>query len=330
MSGPAPTGSRAAAGSGGDGRAADDDRAQPGSLPRGRAQACVVCAGGELALRWRVRGEIGEAGLIPTTKEFGSALGDIVRCRSCGHMQLDSWPTQDELDAAYEQAESSDYLEEEAGQRASARSVLEQIEARAGRGRLVDLGCWVGFLVAEAGARGWQAVGVEPSSFASGYARERFGIDVRSDDMFTVDLPAGEFTAVVLGDVIEHLARPGDALDRASELLAPGGVLALELPDSGSLVARLLGRRWWSVIPTHLQYFTRASITRLLERHGYRVLYLGTDPKAFTIRYYLDKTGGYSSALARLLVGLAVRLGIADRMVAPDFRDRMLVIATRS
>jgi hypothetical protein len=58
-------------------------------------------------------------------------------------------------------------------------------------------------------------------------------------------------------------------------------------------------------------------------------VHAGTDPRAFTIRYYLAKGGGYAPALSRRLVRAAERLGQADKMWAPDFRDRMLVIARR-
>ena len=54
---------------------------------------------------------------------------------------------------------------------------------------------------------------------------------------------------------------------------------------------------------------------------------MSTDPKAFTVRYYLDKGGGYAPRLSRMLVRAAEALGLADRMWAPDFRDRMTVIA---
>jgi hypothetical protein len=94
-------------------------------------------------------------------------------------------------------------------------------------------------------------------------------------------------------------------------------------------VARALGRRWWSVIPTHVQYFTRHSLRTLLERHGFSVLEIRSAPKAFRVRYYLDRIGGYSRPLARALVAGAERLGVADRMWAPDFRDRVMVIARR-
>src|SRR3712207_1601407 len=174
------------------------------------------------------------------------------------------------------------------------RSTAREVVARVGRhrppGALADLGCWVGFLLAEGRERGWSPeIGVEPSAFASAYARDTLGLDVRTEDLLTAELPPGAFDAVVMGDVIEHLPDPGAALDRVQGLLAPGGVLALVLPDAGSRLARLMGPRWWSVIPTHVQYFTRASMRRLLERRGFEVLHVATSPKAFTVRYYLER-----------------------------------------
>ena len=49
-------------------------------------------------------------------------------------------------------------------------------------------------------------------------------------------------------------------------LIGKDGTQALALPDAGSRTARALGARWWSVLPTHVQYFTRRSMAGLLAR----------------------------------------------------------------
>lgn len=289
---------------------------------------CSVCGSPELVMHLRVASALDEQGLIPSTNRFGAALGDIVRCPRCGHMQLQPMPRASWLAAAYADAASEDYVEEEAGQRETARRALHQIEAHApARGALLDLGCWVGFLLAEARERGWHSVGVEPSAFAAEYARERLGLDVRTEELFTAVLPAHGFDVVVMGDVIEHLEDPAAALVRVKKLLRPRGLLWMTLPDAGSRVARALGRRWWSVIPTHVQYFTRSSMRALLERSGFEALAIQTAPKAFTVGYYLARVSGYSPRLGRLLVGAGTALGVRDRTWAPDFRDRMAVLA---
>jgi SAM-dependent methyltransferase len=298
-------------------------------------RTCATCGASGLVPHLKVAGDAGPDGLIPTTGKFGTALADIVRCQNCGHRQVDPMPDEGVLEGAYATAVSHDYVEEEAGQRETARRALERIEHHlqpdgtngAAVRRLLDLGCWVGFLLAEADARGWDATGVEPSLFASAYARDRLGLDVRTGDLLTTPLPREHYNAIVMGDVIEHLPRPANALERMAALLRPGGIVWMALPDAGSFVARGLRARWWSVIPTHVQFFTRASIRTLLERQGWTVLEITTAPKAFSVRYYLERVGGYSPALARGLVRGARAAGFADRMWAPDFRDRMAVIA---
>jgi SAM-dependent methyltransferase len=288
--------------------------------------ACAACTSTVLEPHLAVAGAQAQD-LIPTTDLFGAALGDIVRCPACGHMQLDRFPTDAELAAAYGEAESEDYVEEEAGQRETARIALDRIERHAAPGKLLDLGCWVGFLLAEARDRGWETLGIEPSEFASAYARDRLALDVRTEDMFEAELPESSCDAVVVADVIEHLVRPADALDRIASLLKPGGVVYLALPNAGSRIARRLGERWWSVIPTHVHYFTRPSLFTLLRRRGFEPLWAGSAPKSFTVRYYLERIGGYSEPAARALAGAAAAAGVADRMWAPDFHDRMAVVA---
>jgi SAM-dependent methyltransferase len=291
---------------------------------------CAACDGPGLEPHFRVAGDAGPDGLIPTTGRFGTALADIVRCPRCGHMQLHPMPAQELLDDGYANAASEDYVEEEAGQRETARRALERIELHASRGALLDVGCWVGFLLAEARDRGWErTLGLEPSEFASDYAHDRLGLDVIRGDLSTAQLPVAEFDAITMGDVIEHLRSPADSLAQLRGLLAPGGVLWLALPDAGSAVARALGRRWWSVIPTHVQYFTRGSLSRLLGRSGFELLEARTAPKAFTVDYYLGRIGGYSPPAARGLRRAAAITGVADRIWAPDFRDRMAVLARR-
>jgi SAM-dependent methyltransferase len=290
--------------------------------------ACSACGRPGLRPHLRVAAEIGPDGLIPSTDRFGSALADIVRCPGCGHMQLDPMPDEAMLARAYAEAQSDAYIEEEAGQRATARRALERIEEHAAaRGAILDLGCWVGFLLAEARERGWRTLGVEPSEFGSRYARDHLGLEVLTAGLFDAKLEPASFDAIVMGDVIEHLVDPAAALARMRVLLAPGGVIWLAAPDAGSGVARVLGKRWWSVIPTHVQYFTRGSLATLLARCGFDQLETSTAPKAFTVGYYLERVGGYSPAAGRLLARAAGAAGIAERMWAPAFRDRMAVVA---
>jgi SAM-dependent methyltransferase len=289
--------------------------------------SCAACGQGPLTLKLRVARSLDEQGLIPTTDAFGSALDDIVECGACGHRQLAEMPSDADLLQLYVGARADHYVEEARGQGVTARASLEQIERHVKPGRFLDLGCWVGFLLMEARGRGWEVTGVEPSEYAADYARREFNLEILEQDLLSADLPKHAFDCVALGDVIEHLTDPLSALEHIAGLLAPGGVLYMTVPDSGSRLARVMGARWWGVIPTHVQYFSRHSMTLLLRRAGYEPLEITTSPKTFTIRYYMSRIGGYSRPLAKALTKAFELIGFADGLWTPDFRDRMAVVA---
>jgi 2-polyprenyl-3-methyl-5-hydroxy-6-metoxy-1,4-benzoquinol methylase len=289
------------------------------------SSACAVCGCTRLRLHLRVEQDGND--LVATTTRYGSAPADIVRCSDCGHMQVAELPAAGELDESYAEVSDAAYVDEEPGQRATAAQALARIERHVRRGALCDVGCWVGFLLSEAERRGWETWGLEPSRFAAEFARERLGLAVQTGTLETAELPHGRFEAVVLADVIEHLSDPGATIERVAELLAPRGVVYLALPDAGSPVATALGARWWSVIPTHVHYFTRDSLVRLLAEHGFAIEWIGTAPKTFTVRYYLGRLAGYSERLAASAIAAAARAGVDDRLVGPDLRDRMAVVA---
>jgi SAM-dependent methyltransferase len=295
---------------------------------------CPVCGGKRSKLLWKVGGDATENGVDPhlfrpSADRYGETVGTVLRCLDCGHASLEQTPTDEALAAAYGTAADPVSLDEEAGQLETARRSLVRIEAVVSPGRLVDVGCWTGSFVAAAVERGWKADGVEPSTWAVARAQDR-GLDVRVGNLRDSGVEPGSMRCLVMCDVIEHLLDVSGAIDIAAGMLEPGGALYLTTPDAGGRLARLMGSHWWSILPMHVQYFTVESMRRLLERHGLRVVDTASHPKVFTAEYYAQRLAGYSTSLARASTGLARRLSLADRLVAPDFRDRMQVIAVKA
>lgn len=307
---------------------------QPEGSKPGDRSGCLVCgAARRPGFRAPTDGpaDLGSADLRPTSAAFGRTLGRVRRCVRCGHGSVVGIETQADLDRGYAHVDDLDDADEEAGRRSTAGRDLETLLPHLGTagGRLVDVGCWTGALVAEASAMGWRAEGIEPSANAAASARSQ-GRDVRQAVIGSSDgLPNASFRVVTCCDVLEHLLDPADAVERIVDLLEPGGVLFATVPDFGSVVARVLGRRWWSVLPMHVQYFTRSSLDHLLRSAGLQVLSMTTHAKVFTRRYYADRFGEFIPVVGPPVARSIGRRPWADRPMTPDFRDRIAVVARK-
>lgn len=295
---------------------------------------CPVCGHGESRPAFRGGRStvvtLDEASLAPAASAFGTTVGEVVRCRACQHGFVVGAPDGDDLVHAYAHVADDATLVEEPGQRATAERDLNEVLALLGRppGRLLDVGCWTGSLLTAAADLGWAGAGVEPSGWAAGVAAGR-GHDVVTGTLDDAPWPDGSFQVVACCDVLEHLDDPAAAVRRIHDLLERDGLLLATVPDAGSLAARALGRRWWSVLPMHVQYFTRSSLATLLVGAGFRVEVVRTHPKVFTWRYYadrLDELVPFIGAGVALVVGASP---LAERPFAPDLQDRLAVVAKR-
>jgi SAM-dependent methyltransferase len=294
---------------------------------------CPVCGGLHHRQRFRAHASGTEQGVDPSAFRpsaagFGVPAGTVVSCIRCGHGFVATPPPSSVVSDAYAAAADPVSIREEASQVETARRALARIGTVVAPGRACDLGCWTGSFLIAATEAGWDPVGLEPSTWASERARAR-GLHVLTGDLSSVVLPSNSFRLVVMSDVLEHLADPGSALTRVAELLEPGGALWLTVPDAGSQLARIMGSHWWSVLPMHLQYFTQGSVDRLLRVRGLVPRWQGSHAKVFTARYYAERLADYHPGMGRAVVALLERAGMPDRLVAPDFRDRLAVLCTK-
>jgi hypothetical protein len=84
---------------------------------------------------------------------------------------------------------------------------------------------------------------------------------------------------------------PGEALGQVRRLLRNDGHLVLTYPDIGGLMSRLMGRRWPFLLGVHLTYFTRRTISAMLEKHGFEPLLLRPYGQTLSAGYLVDRAG---------------------------------------
>lgn len=155
---------------------------------------------------------------------------------------------------------------------------------RYGVRRVLDLGCGNGALCAVLAKAGFDVQGAERDADGVALAAAANpGIRFHRQDIAEPPAVAlregGPFEAVVSTEVIEHLYSPHLLPQFAARLLEPGGLLVITTPYHGYLknLALALAGKWdghhtalWH--GGHIKFWSRRTLTRLLEDAGYRVV----------------------------------------------------------
>lgn len=135
------------------------------------------------------------------------------------------------------------------------------------RGAVLDVGCSSGaflFQLQRLFTGDYDVLGTDASSAPLDYAESK-GVPVVRGDFRTQDFAKRTFDAITFWAVLEHLSEPGRFLERAWDLLKPGGVCFVLVPNFESLAVRLLGAKYRYIYAQHLNYFTRKTLVRFVE-----------------------------------------------------------------
>lgn len=257
----------------------------------------------------------------------------MLRCRGCGLLWQDGAVT---LGPEHYEEDYYDAW----GDLQAAREVkldtfgryLSVLERHVAVGRLVDVGCAMGYLLEAARGRGWEPWGVEVSRFAGGQARQSFGAQrIHIGTLEDSNLPRGGFSAVCMTDVLEHLPDPVALLRLARDLLRPDGCVLIATPQVGCISQRMMGSGWYQVKEEHTTLFTPVALRTALHAAGFDIVHSSPARKTLTLSYVAHHFRIYRRALITpLLSALERLLGPMARLRLPMPTGEQLVIARRA
>lgn len=313
-------------------RAAQRDQAPPATRVADGLEhvACNLCGADDAATVSEARYPEGrQRDLVRTFRASGDELliDRLVECRRCGLRYVNPRPAGTAVVAAYAAGDDPAYVSQvEARERTFAAAVAHIESLTQARGRVLDIGTAAGAFLAAARGRGWEVDGCEPNRWLADWGSRHYGLRIRSGELFDQDFVPQSFDVVTLWDVIEHTPDPSRVVRHVAGLLRPGGLLIVNYPDIGSWIARFLGRRWPFLTSVHLYYFTRTTMTRFLERHGFDVVEVRPHIQRLELDYLLARGAVLSRPLSNVARAAATCLGLSRRQ-APYWIGQTFVAA---
>jgi 2-polyprenyl-3-methyl-5-hydroxy-6-metoxy-1,4-benzoquinol methylase len=256
-------------------------------------------------------------------------FGRLVRCRHCGlvytNPRLEGGPLLD----AYARTEDAEYMGEDASRSINGYFCLNTISQFVPAGKLLDVGCSTGYLLNAVRLR-FETLGIEPSRWAAGFAKEQLRLQVSVGTLEEAHLPDDSYDAVTLVDVLEHLPDPLGTLKEIRRVLKPDGFLYIVTPNIASVTAKLMRSRWWGLRAAHIYYFSPRTLTALLKKAGFEPVLLRSYGRVFTLDYWRSRLRTYSGFINRILSGCIRRFGLGRKLVYINTLDSIECCARKS
>lgn len=173
------------------------------------------------------------------------------------------------------------------------------------RGRLLDVGCALGYFVKIALNEGFDAYGIDFSEYAIEEAKKLVGDRVICADVEQeIPFDYNYFDVVTVWDTLEHLKYPDLFLKRIGKVLKKNGLLFITSLNYHSLLSRLMKARWRFIGNYHQSYtITTTDLKNWLNRAGLREVTLGTSTLALP-----SFSNKFNSPIAKELAGVIERI----------------------
>jgi SAM-dependent methyltransferase len=211
----------------------------------------------------------------------------VVRCSDCGLVYVDPTPDAGELFRHYNQDYYAEWIssQREKRKRMWARR-LKGIERMTKKGAILDVGCGEGLFLELAQQNGWRVYGTDVSAYAAEFASKRLGQDLFCGEIGAAGFNAQSFDVITFWHVLEHTTSPMRTLQEVRNLLKPGGLLVLAVPNLDDFLLQAAYRlvkgrkpRLFSIHDReiHLLHFSVRSLRFLLGKTGFVCVEIGPD-----------------------------------------------------
>jgi len=293
--------------------------------------ACNICGGTEHKVVFPSKRA------VKTVKqdEFRSS-GDeplcdpLVKCSTCGFMFVSPRVKPGIVLESYQNAVDEVFVSQASSREKTFKRCLNILQDiwKKPPGRILDIGTANGSFLKASKDAGWEICGCEPNRWLADWCKKNYGIEITKGTVFDITAQEESFDVITLWDVIEHTPDPKSVLERCSKLLKKGGLLAVNYPDAGSWITRLMGQKWVFYLSVHYFYYTRKTITLALEKAGFEVVKIRPHFQSLELDYILFRASAYIGILAKVPRFIFSKLGLGNIQV-PYWVGQTLVIARK-
>ena len=230
--------------------------------------------------------------IVISKKVRDSNRHEIVKCKSCGLLQIKPMPTILEDRYFYDENFQSKNIGEPDDLKSMRSNSIYDTDRRANfisthitkKQKILDIGSGYGFFLHEMNDRGYDITGIEISKKKREISSRVSTAKVLNINLIKEDLSLCNFDFITLFHVLEHIVNPIEFLKIIKKHLNDKGQLIIEVPNSEDMLLDACEKYrdfYWQ--RAHLYYFNYNTLKEIVEKSGFSIVDF-----FFVQRYSLD------------------------------------------
>lgn len=141
-------------------------------------------------------------------------------------------------------------------------------------GKILDVGCANGLLMTVLKDSGYEVFGIEPNSKAFEQAQHKFKNRVFNGMLKEyIRKHTSKYDVIIYNHVMEHIPDINKEIHCIKQILRPGGIIIIGVPNTNNVVFKLRKKYWESLLPLeHIWHFSDIYLKNYLTQKGFTIL----------------------------------------------------------
>ncbi|MDB9786732.1 class I SAM-dependent methyltransferase [Bacteriovoracaceae bacterium] len=211
---------------------------------------------------------------------FENTWVQLMQCRQCGFAFCKEIPSDPNFfEARYDIKFNPEFESNNAFKDEAIEHILQFVgvtrDNSSGK-KLLDVGCFVGHFMSIASKYGLESSGIETNPTVGGYAKNTLNLDVFIGTVMNYNGTKDNLDFVTMIDVLEHLYRPVEVIEKLHEFIKPGGQLVIKVPNYHTQAIKqkifnILGISDLGIFSNfgHINHFSKRSMKMMLDKIGF-------------------------------------------------------------